>query len=181
MQRMRCAFSARCRERRRSVTCCLTKTVILRERGVSGTPQLFDPITTPRNTGSPAFAGDDGWGYGAFVLCEVAAASSRNETMTDVPKLALDFLLRPATMTSRQHSGTTLSTRRGKPARRRQHHCCVEGPVWRYGSCAGCSARSAKNSPVFFRAEAPPALEEWEHQQMIVETTCCARENVRMR
>jgi len=53
--------------------------------------------------------------------------------MAGVPKLALDFLLRPATMTSRQHSGTKLSTRRGKPARRRQHHCCVEGSgmaVW---------------------------------------------------
>jgi hypothetical protein len=32
-----------------------------------------------------------------------------------------------------------------------------------------------------FRAESPPTLEEWEHQQMIVETTCCARKNVRMR
>src|SRR5882672_1211992 len=101
--------------------------------------------------------------------------------MAGVPKLALDFLLRPATMTSRQHSSTKLSTRRGKPARRRQHHCCAEGPVWRYGSCAGCSACSAKNSPFFFRAESPPALEEREHQQMIVETTCCARENARMR
>jgi hypothetical protein len=32
-----------------------------------------------------------------------------------------------------------------------------------------------------FRAESPPTLEEWEHQQMIVDTTCCARKNVRMR
>jgi hypothetical protein len=32
-----------------------------------------------------------------------------------------------------------------------------------------------------FRAESPPALEAWEHQQMIVETTCCARANLRMR
>jgi hypothetical protein len=32
-----------------------------------------------------------------------------------------------------------------------------------------------------FRAESPAALEAWKHQQMIVETTCSARENVRMR
>jgi hypothetical protein len=46
-------------------------------------------------------------------------------------KLVLDFLERPATMASRQHSGTKLSIRRGKPARRRQHHCCAGG--CRYG------------------------------------------------
>jgi hypothetical protein len=32
-----------------------------------------------------------------------------------------------------------------------------------------------------FRAEIVTTPEKWEHQQMIVETTCCARENVRMR
>ena len=35
---------------------------------------------------------------------------------------------RPATMTSRQHSRyRALLTRQGKPARRRQHHCCAGG------------------------------------------------------
>jgi len=34
-------------------------------------------------------------------------------------------------MASRQHSGTKLSIRRGKPARRRQHDCCAGG--CRYG------------------------------------------------
>jgi hypothetical protein len=53
------------------------------------------------------------------------------KTVAGVPKVALDFLLRPATMTSRQHSGTKLSIRRGKLARRRQHHCCAGG--CRYG------------------------------------------------
>jgi hypothetical protein len=32
-----------------------------------------------------------------------------------------------------------------------------------------------------FAPKSPPTLEDWEHQQMIVETTFCARENVRMR
>jgi hypothetical protein len=41
----------------------------------------------------------------------------------------------------------------------------------------GCSA---KNS-LCFAPESPPTLEEWDHQQMIVETTCCVRESVRMR
>ena len=31
------------------------------------------------------------------------------------------------------------------------------------------------------RAEIATDAELWEHQQMIVETTCCARENVRKR
>jgi hypothetical protein len=50
---------------------------------VSSTPQLFDPITNAseywiahQNLSSGGhsadpLAGDDGWGYGAFVLCEV--------------------------------------------------------------------------------------------------------------
>ena len=46
-------------------------------------------------------------------------------------KLVLDFLQRPATMAPRQHSGSKPFTRRGKPARRRQHHCCAGG--CRYG------------------------------------------------
>src|SRR5258708_23843306 len=53
--------------------------------------------------------------------------------MAGVPKVALDFLLRPATMTSRQHSGTKLSIRRGKLARRRQTAAAREGAdmaVW---------------------------------------------------
>jgi hypothetical protein len=36
--------------------------------------------------------------------------------VVDGDKAALDFLLRPATMTWRQHSGTKLSVRRGKLA-----------------------------------------------------------------
>jgi hypothetical protein len=52
-------------------------------RGVSSTPQLFDPITNAseywvarRSLSSGGhsadpLAGDDRWGYGAFVLCEV--------------------------------------------------------------------------------------------------------------
>jgi hypothetical protein len=53
--------------------------------------------------------------------------------MAGVPKVALDFLLRPARMTSRQHSGTKLSIRRGKLARRRQTTAAREGAdmaVW---------------------------------------------------
>ena len=33
---------------------------------------------------------------------------------------------------------------------------------------------SAKNLPRF-APKSPPTLEKWEHQKMIVETTCCAR------
>jgi len=32
---------------------------------------------------------------------------------------------------------------------------------------------------ICFTPKSPPTPEEWEHQQMIVETTCCACENVR--
>ena len=32
-----------------------------------------------------------------------------------------------------------------------------------------------------FAPKSPLTLQDWEHQQMIVETTCRARENVRMR
>ena len=32
-----------------------------------------------------------------------------------------------------------------------------------------------------FTSKSPPTPEAWKHQQMIVETTCCARANVRMR
>src|SRR4029078_2683416 len=46
-------------------------------------------------------------------------------------KLVLDFLQLPAKMAPRQHSGSKPFTRRGKPARRRQHHCCAGG--CRYG------------------------------------------------
>src|SRR6266849_1658332 len=54
--------------------------------------------------------------------------------MAGLLKLALDFLLRPATMTSRQHTGTKLyNIRRGKLARRRQPFAAGEGTcmaVW---------------------------------------------------
>jgi hypothetical protein len=112
-----------------------------------------------------------------FVVC---GGRSPSETLAGVPKVALDFLLRPARMMSRQHSGTKLSTRRGKLARRRQTAAAREGADMRYGSYAGCSACSAKNSPCL-APKSPLALEAWKHQQMIVETTCCARGSVRMR
>jgi hypothetical protein len=50
----------------------------------------------------------------------------------------------------------------------------------RYGSCAACSNCSAKNSSCL----TPKSLQTsdaWEHKQIIVETTCCARENARER
>src|ERR1700730_17120382 len=59
-------------------------------------------------------------------------------------KVALDFLLRPATMTSRQHSGTKPFIRRGKLARRRQTAAAREGAdmaVWfirRLQQCLFC-------------------------------------------
>src|SRR5258708_25455063 len=65
-----------------------------------------------------------------FMVCGGRLPS---ETMAGAPKVALDFLLRPARMTSRQHSGTKLSIRRGKLARRRQAAAAREGAdmaVW---------------------------------------------------
>ena len=65
-----------------------------------------------------------------FMVC---GGRSPSETMAGVPKVALDFLVRPARMTSRQHSGTKLSIRRGKLARRRQTAAAREGAdmaVW---------------------------------------------------
>src|SRR5258708_15420695 len=65
-----------------------------------------------------------------FMVCGGRLPS---ETMAGAPKVALDFLLRPARMTSRQHSGTKLSIRRGKLARRRQTAAAREGAdmaVW---------------------------------------------------
>jgi hypothetical protein len=50
----------------------------------------------------------------------------------------------------------------------------------RYGSCAACSNCPAKDSPRF-TPKSVATSDEWEHQQMIVETTCCARESVRKR
>jgi hypothetical protein len=53
--------------------------------------------------------------------------------MAGIPKVALDFLLRPATMTSRQHGYQGFLKDGGKLARRRQYHCCVGGyryAVW---------------------------------------------------
>ena len=66
------------------------------------------------------------------LLAKPVRYSSRGETIARVPKLVLDVLPGPATMTSRQHSGTKLSIRRGKPARRRRHQCCAGG--CQYGS-----------------------------------------------
>jgi hypothetical protein len=57
----------------------------------------------------------------------VVSDSSRSRTVAGLAKLVLDFLLRPATMTSRQHSGARLYIRRGKLARRRQYHAAREG------------------------------------------------------
>ena len=101
--------------------------------------------------------------------------------MAGVPKPVLDFLLRPATMTSRQHSGYQAFYKTGKtrsataiPLRRREG-TGMAVCFMRWLQCLLCEEFT------LFRAESPPALEEWKHQQMIVETTCCARENVRMR
>ena len=49
----------------------------------------------------------------------------------------------------------------------------------RYGSCAGCSILLCEEFTLF-HAEILTS-EAREHQQMIVETTCCVRENVRKR
>jgi len=59
-------------------------------------------------------------------------------------------------MALRQHSGTKLSIRRGK-TRSATATPLLRGrvPIWRYGSCAGCSACSAKN-PTLFHAEIAP-------------------------
>src|SRR5262249_21831894 len=100
-----------------------------------------------------------------FACCRVCGKLVLWLTRPPATKLVLDFLQRPATMASRQHSGTKLSTRRGKPARRRQHHL-LRGrvPIWRDGSCVGCRACSAKNPPCF-TPKLAPRLEVCEHQR----------------
>jgi hypothetical protein len=66
----------------------------------------------------------------------------------------------------------------------RRLHCgdaiqTVDGIAITFGNDVVASLRCEEFT--LFRAGSPPALKEWEHQQMIVETTCCARESVRMR
>ena len=108
------------------------------------------------------------------------AAGSPSETIAGLPKVALDFLLRPARMTSRQHSGTKLSTRRGKLARRRQTTAARKGAdmaIWfmRRLQCLFCEEF------ILSRAEIATDAGSVETPTKIVETTCCARGNVRMR
>src|ERR1051325_7450589 len=98
----------------------------------------------------------------------------RDGTMASAPKLTLDFLLRPATIASRQHSGTELSIRRANPLKKRQHRRGAGGrdmAVW-------FSACSAENW-LCFVPKSPSTPQALKHQQMTVETTCCARERVR--
>jgi hypothetical protein len=78
-------------------------------------------------------------------------------------KLVLDFLQRPATMASRQHSGTKLFHKTGK-TRSATATPLLRGrvPIWRYGSCAGCNACLANNSPCF-TPKSPPPPEAWKH------------------
>jgi hypothetical protein len=88
-------------------------------------------------------------------------------------------------MTSRQHSGIKLSTRNNNktgqnPLGDGNTIAAREVSVWRYRLRAGCSACSANNS-LCFKPKSPPTLDAWEHRHMIVATTCCARESVRVR
>jgi len=68
--------------------------------------------------------------------------------MAGVPKPVLDFLLRPATMTSRQHSGTKLSTRRGKLARDGNTTAAQGG--YRYGGMVHALAAVRRIHPFSF-------------------------------
>jgi hypothetical protein len=101
--------------------------------------------------------------------------------MAGVPKPVLDFLLRPATMRSRQQFRYQAFYKTGKtrsataiPLRRREGTGMA---VWfmRGLQCLLCEEST------WFTSKSPPTPAEWKHQQMIVETTCCARANVRMR
>jgi len=101
--------------------------------------------------------------------------------MAGVPKPVLDFLLRPATMMSRQHSGYQAFHKTGKtrsataiPQRRR------EGTGMAVWFMRGLQCLLYEESTCF-ASKSPPTPEAWKHQQMIVETTCCARANLRMR
>src|SRR6478672_6993464 len=91
-------------------------------------------------------------------------------TMAGIPKLALDFLLRPATMTSRQHRYQGFPQDGENSLGNGNTTAAREGTGMRYGSCAGSRNCSAKNSPCF-TPKPPPTSDGWEHQQMIVETT----------
>ncbi len=42
-------------------------------------------------------------------------------------------------------------------------------------------ARRLGEEFTLFAPKSPLTLEDWEHQQMTVEATCCTRQNVRMR
>src|SRR5258708_13997142 len=94
-----------------------------------------------------------------FMVCGGRLPS---ETIAGFTKVALDFLLRPARMTSRQHSGTKLSIRRGKLARRRQTTAAQEGAdmaIWfvRRLQCLFCENSSC------LAPKSPLTLEAWKH------------------
>jgi len=66
-------------------------------------------------------------------LWSYAAASSPSQTMAGRTKVALDFLLRPARMTSRPAFRTKLSIRRENSLGDGKNRCCAEGAdmaVW---------------------------------------------------
>jgi hypothetical protein len=112
-----------------------------------------------------------------------AAKDSECSLRPAYPQLALDFLLRPATMTSRQHSGPSFLQDEENSLGDGNTTAAREGTgmaVWRYGSCAGCSACSAKTSACC-APKSPPTRKSGNTNKMIVETTCCAFGNVRMR
>jgi hypothetical protein len=85
-------------------------------------------------------------------------------------------------MPSRQHSGTQAHHKTGK-TRAATATAVLRGrgadmAVWfmRRLQCL----LVANNSPCF-TPKSPPTPEHWEYRQIIAETTCCARESVRMR
>ena len=71
------------------------------------------------------------------------------QTRPGKAKLVLDFLLRAATMTSRQHSRTKTLYKTGKTRSATAIPCCVGGDLYgRYGSCAGCGAPTRYGPPM---------------------------------
>jgi hypothetical protein len=104
-------------------------------------------------------------------------------------------------MTSRQHSGTKLYKDGENSLGDGNTMLRGRGPVWadwfmRWLRCADTIqtadgiaatigndvvARLLGEEFTLFAPKSPLTLEEWEHQQMIAETTCRTRENMRMR
>ena len=98
--------------------------------------------------------------------------------MAGVPKLALDFLLRPATMTPSPAFRYQALHKTGKT-----RSATAAATAAREGGDMACMAQCllCEECALFCAEICHSTLEVVEHQQMIVETTCCARENVRMR